>query len=166
MFVRPLPFKISQKFRKQFTKVVNAYFILQEALSLDSDEKAKKGAILMKNQLSKVDMGLLLGKSHIVWMEHLEKLNKALEQTIKSVGIEKKRVAFEKLSDNLTKTIFRYPPTNEKIYHAFCPMAFENKGAFWLQKNEKIANSYFGAAMFGCGEIKEIIIPEKLIKGE
>jgi Cu(I)/Ag(I) efflux system membrane fusion protein len=31
-------------------------------------------------------------------------------------------------------------------------MAFDNKGAYWLQDSEEIANPYFGAAMLRCGE--------------
>jgi Cu(I)/Ag(I) efflux system membrane fusion protein len=38
---------------------------------------------------------------------------------------------------------------------AFCPMAFGNKGAYWLQTEKKIRNPYFGTKMLGCGEIKE-----------
>jgi Cu(I)/Ag(I) efflux system membrane fusion protein len=32
-------------------------------------------------------------------------------------------------------------------------MAFDNKGASWLQKDEDIRNPYFGAAMYKCGEV-------------
>jgi hypothetical protein len=33
----------------------------------------------------------------------------------------------------------------------FCPMAFEDKGALWVQAEGKIANPYFGASMLRCG---------------
>ena len=32
-----------------------------------------------------------------------------------------------------------------------CGMAFNNKGANWLQSEETIANPYFGSAMLRCG---------------
>ena len=34
---------------------------------------------------------------------------------------------------------------------AYCPMAFDDKGARWVQKKGKIANPYFGASMLRCG---------------
>jgi len=41
----------------------------------------------------------------------------------------------------------------ETLYRAHCPMAFGNRGADWLQATEEIANPYFGAKMFRCGDI-------------
>ncbi len=38
-----------------------------------------------------------------------------------------------------------------------CPMAFDNKGADWLQMDEDIRNPYFGASMLKCGEVVEVI---------
>ena len=32
-----------------------------------------------------------------------------------------------------------------------CPMAFDNKGAVWLQRDPQVRNPYFGAAMLRCG---------------
>ena len=32
-----------------------------------------------------------------------------------------------------------------------CPMAFDNKGADWLQGTGSIRNPYFGADMLSCG---------------
>jgi Cu(I)/Ag(I) efflux system membrane fusion protein len=37
---------------------------------------------------------------------------------------------------------------------AFCPMAFDNKGAEWLQQGNDIFNPYFGEAMLKCGSIR------------
>jgi Cu(I)/Ag(I) efflux system membrane fusion protein len=34
-------------------------------------------------------------------------------------------------------------------------MAFNNNGAYWVQKTKTINNPYFGASMLKCGEIKE-----------
>ena len=40
------------------------------------------------------------------------------------------------------------------VYEAFCPMAFDFQGAYWLQNHDTIDNPYFGASMLRCGEIK------------
>jgi Cu(I)/Ag(I) efflux system membrane fusion protein len=36
-------------------------------------------------------------------------------------------------------------------------MAFDDKGADWLQLDEDILNPYFGASMLKCGEVKKVI---------
>jgi len=46
---------------------------------------------------------------------------------------------------------------NEKVYVEFCPMADNNSGAYWLSKEEKVINPYFGEAMLTCGEVKQVI---------
>lgn len=48
---------------------------------------------------------------------------------------------------------------SETWYLAHCPMAFDNKGADWLQRGEPIRNPYFGSRMFRCGEIREAFAP-------
>jgi len=36
-------------------------------------------------------------------------------------------------------------------------MAFNNKGADWLQIDEDIRNPYFGASMYKCGQVIDVI---------
>jgi len=38
-------------------------------------------------------------------------------------------------------------------------MAFDNRGAPWLQNFKQIDNPYFGASMLRCGEIKKTMNP-------
>jgi Cu(I)/Ag(I) efflux system membrane fusion protein len=39
------------------------------------------------------------------------------------------------------------------VYKEYCPMAFDNKGAYWLSESEEIRNPYFGKSMLTCGEV-------------
>ncbi|RMH29745.1 MAG: DUF3347 domain-containing protein, partial [Planctomycetota bacterium] len=49
---------------------------------------------------------------------------------------------------------------------AHCPMAFDNRGADWLQRGDTINNPYFGASMLRCGEIRETFAPRSIVGGE
>jgi Cu(I)/Ag(I) efflux system membrane fusion protein len=60
------------------------------------------------------------------------------------------------LSSNLTNAIEVFG-INEKVYHQFCPMANDNNGAYWLSKEKKVINPYFGNAMLTCGDVKQVI---------
>ncbi|MDD2999100.1 MAG: efflux RND transporter periplasmic adaptor subunit [Candidatus Riflebacteria bacterium] len=42
------------------------------------------------------------------------------------------------------------------VYENFCPMAFGNKGAIWLQAPAQLANPYFGKMMLKCGSTQKI----------
>ncbi|TDQ31183.1 DUF3347 domain-containing protein [Zeaxanthinibacter enoshimensis] len=49
---------------------------------------------------------------------------------------------------------------NGQIYKQYCPMAFNNKGGYWLSDSKEIRNPYFGEKMANCGSIKETITPK------
>jgi Cu(I)/Ag(I) efflux system membrane fusion protein len=44
---------------------------------------------------------------------------------------------------------------NAGVYHQYCPMAFNDKGAYWLSNEAEIKNPYFGKKMLECGEVKD-----------
>lgn len=43
------------------------------------------------------------------------------------------------------------------IYKQYCPMAFDNEGAYWFSDAEEIRNPYFGDEMLTCGNVEETI---------
>ena len=77
-------------------------------------------------------------------------------QSIKMKGIEMKRSHFSIVSDKITEAIENFGVnTGYTVYLEFCPMAFDNKDAFWLSKDKEIKNPYFGDKMLKCGEVKK-----------
>ena len=41
-----------------------------------------------------------------------------------------------------------------EIYMQYCPMAFDDQGAYWFATDKTIMNPYFGDVMLHCGEVK------------
>lgn len=125
-------------------KLLEPYFALQTALSKDNLDAASKSA---------ADLQTLLGEgpSHEAAPELADLSDEA--QTIASApGIAEARAAFQTLSDDIAKMIEHVGVTGEQdVYKIFCPMAFNNKGAAWLQGSPSVANPYFGAKMYKCG---------------
>ena len=76
--------------------------------------------------------------------------------TVYYLQINEQRKHFKQLSNNVSSAVRKFG-INEKVYNQFCPMANNNKGGFWLSKEEQILNPYFGEAMLKCGEVKQII---------
>jgi len=146
-------------FTAQLDTVLNAYFLIQKALADDQPEAAKAAVVQMTADLQNVEMKLLKGEAHMIWMKHLENLNRILEPIGKLTAIDKQRELFAQLSSQIIRTVNLFPVPNRKIYKGDCPMAFDNKGAVWLQDNGEIANPYFGEAMYRCGEIRELTVP-------
>ena len=71
---------------------------------------------------------------------------------VPSPDIETARVGFEKMSMGLISYLKAHPAEQEGYEVCFCPMAFNNKGAYWVQKKGEILNPYHGKMMLRCGD--------------
>lgn len=65
-----------------------------------------------------------------------------------------KRKSFVFLSTVMVKSVKAFGYRNQKLYVDYCPMANNNKGAYWLSKTKEIRNPYLGKKMPDCGEVK------------
>jgi Cu(I)/Ag(I) efflux system membrane fusion protein len=144
-----------QAFRQQITVVAEAYFEVKNALVDDNADAAKTASTKLKNVLSKVDMKLLQGQAHDHWMALEKQLSDAAGMTEKAEDIDSQREYFEKLSEQVLEMTESFGLEIDKTFKQFCPMAFDDKGAYWLSEMEEIRNPYFGDDMLTCGEVKE-----------
>jgi Cu(I)/Ag(I) efflux system membrane fusion protein len=107
--------------------------------------------------LTKIDMKLLIDKkAHNHWMLLEKEIKRAATLISNTSGIKEQKNYFKHLSTYMANAIQLYG-VNEKVYYQFCPMGDNNKGAYWLSKEEKVINPYFGDAMLTCGEVKQVI---------
>ena len=74
---------------------------------------------------------------------------------INDASCERQRLAFGTISSSLYSLVSTAKLKNAKVYHEFCPMAFNDKGAFWLSNECEIKNPYFGDKMLECGEVTD-----------
>lgn len=145
--------RVSENFLMSLTPVYSNYFSAQKALA-DDDLKtfllAQEDLAIM---LTIVDDSLLLGKTLNDWRS----IQKSLEKTtIKSPDIENARITFEDMSKAVLKLQKIFGHSGGTYYEMYCPMAFDFKGAYWLQNNDALVNPYFGASMLKCGETKNV----------
>ena len=149
--------KVSMEFQNQLKVVFNDYIKLKDALIKDDSNKVITESKKLLINLSNIDMKQLKSKeAHNHWMS-LEKEIKASVTSISYTSkIKEQRSFFKTLSSQLTNAIEIFG-INKRVYHQFCPMADNNKGAYWLSEEEKVINPYFGEAMLTCGEVKQVI---------
>lgn len=148
---------IDEQFKTQFEEVYLANILLTEAF-IASDPKAVGDAVArVREQLKAVDMSLISGEMHKKWMKSLQKMNSTLGLIESSSQIEDQRAEFASYNDAFYQSIKMVGLKNNTAYYKYCPMARDSKGAYWFSNKEKIDNPYFGEAMLGCGEVKEVI---------
>ena len=113
-------------------ELLESYFLIHKALFKDNLDEAVKHA-------EKLD------KRYSTKLSEAPELKAARERfSMISSSI------YNDLKDGRTKL-------KKPVYKFFCPMAFDNKGAFWFQDNDKTQNPYFGPVMPSCGELQESI---------
>lgn len=71
--------------------------------------------------------------------------------------IDEQRTHFDALSESMYELAKSGKLESGTLYYQHCPMAFNNKGAYWLSAEEEIRNPYFGDKMLKCGSVKETI---------
>lgn len=146
-------------FREQIDGVLTEYFNIHQALNQDDAKEAKKGGSQLQKALKTVDMGLLNGEAHMVWMKELVDLNQQAKALEKTSDINKQREAFYLVSESLTSVVRQFGTSGKQAVLQFhCPMAFDNRGAHWLQNKIGVQNPYFGQAMPQCGEQTAILV--------
>ncbi len=145
------------KFVKQLNEVLLSYLALKENLIAANVQNSKKEALSITANLKKVNMMLLKGEAHEYWMKQLKTLNYEAGIISKTENIDTQRKSFKSFSDAMIKVVKTYGLQSEKVYIQFCPMADNDKGAFWLSTQKQIANPYFGDMMLTCGETKDSI---------
>ena len=92
------------------------------------------------------------------WSALEDMLRKSAEGIVSARDVTAARAAFEGASNAITNLAREFGPGKRDrllLYH--CPMAFDDRGASWLQEKEGVENPYFGSAMFRCGVLKETI---------
>ncbi len=142
-------------FRKQITTVADAYFEVKNALVNSQPEEAQTASKALEGARAEVDMHLLKGETHDHWMVLHEHLRGATKMIRSATNLESQRQHFSTLSAAILEMTESYGLEKEKVYKDFCPMAFDDKGAYWLSETEDIRNPYFGDAMMSCGEVQE-----------
>jgi Cu(I)/Ag(I) efflux system membrane fusion protein len=149
---------VPQAFRKQLSAVLDKYLELKDAFVETDEAKVEAKAKLVLEALDKVDMGLLKGEAHTMWMNIQKPLKENLSGIVQMKGIEMKRSHFSIVSDKLSEALKMFGVHTEKtVYLEFCPMANDNNGAYWVSLDKEIKNPYFGDKMLTCGEVKEVI---------
>jgi Protein of unknown function (DUF3347) len=144
--------------KRQFAPVLSAYYSLKDALVADNAKMAASSANTLKAAL----MGISTKDLSSTERSTFEPLSKKLISDAQIIGdnaskIEKQRAQFDSLSDNLYSVTKSLKINTETVYRQFCPMANDNKGAYWLSKENKVKNPYYGKSMLTCGSVKETL---------
>lgn len=144
------------KFREQLSGVLSAYYVVKNALVASDKNNASGGANSVLMALKSVSHKLQDEEADKTWQKIKSNIEKYALIIQKAKTLEEQREAFEGLSNALIEAVEKFGLRSGKAWKAYCPMAFDDKGAYWLSEFEEIKNPYFGASMLRCGINKEV----------
>ncbi len=123
-------------------KVFHYYIKLKNSLVNTDAVLAAKASLMLKDVITSIDSQ----ESTITVLEQISISSDIQEQREKFVIVT---AIVEKLLENSV--------AKGSFFKQYCPMAFNNTGAYWLSNSKEIRNPYFGSKMLKCGRVdKEI----------
>lgn len=139
--------------KKSLQLLLEVYLKLKGALSADNTQEA----IIYAHHAAKA----LVQLSHkqpdspfANWESDIQWLN---QQLLQSTDIEALRQLFVRFSELVLQWVRQTKLQQQTLYVQYCPMANNDKGAYWLSNTQVIENPYFGSAMLRCGTVEDIL---------
>ncbi len=156
----------SDTFNLVFGKMLDSYFQLKDQFIKENDTLITKGTeqlIADMNAAAGVMSELKADSSIVATAKtYTTGISNELTAVKQEKDIEERRKSFQVLSEQLYDLIRTVKYDRAVVYHQYCPMAFNDAGAFWLSNSSDIRNPYLPKKMLICGEVKDSIDFRKL----
>lgn len=147
---------VPEGFIQDLGSVFSAYLDAQEQLANDDLGGFLDVAKRLESAVESVRVIGLIGESLGLWKSAASKMK--IDPTVTTMDAA--RTCFERMSQAMMDLQGRFgSASDEPIYTAYCPMAFDFEGAKWLQRGKEINNPYFGSEMLRCGDIQQTHTP-------
>ncbi|NBG66421.1 DUF3347 domain-containing protein [Acidiluteibacter ferrifornacis] len=127
----------------QASGVLDNYLKVKDALVQSDGSAASKAA-------GKLILSIPDGQDEL-----MKKIRFDAQHIADTENVDHQRDHFNTLSDNIYAWVKESNVNDQKLYKQYCPMAFNNEGAYWLSAEKEVNNPYFGDKMLHCGSVKE-----------
>ena len=142
---------------KAWTQLMFDYLSMTGYLSQDEEAKALEAAKKLFQRASSLSAEGLDAQGLATWNKEINTLLPLFRALAEAENMDQQRKALAPLSLALYHSLRIFPGSGQPIYYQYCPMAIDNKGAYWLSDKEEILNPYFGASMLHCGENRDVL---------
>ncbi|MGB7326646.1 MAG: efflux RND transporter periplasmic adaptor subunit, partial [Rubripirellula sp.] len=133
---------------RQLSGFVAPYLQLSEALAADDLDAAKQAVGPLHRRLASLLPIVSESKAVEMWSKEKRDLSEIIARLQMANDLAALRSGFALLSEQMLSLERMFGlPTDETLYELHCPMAFEGRGASWLQSDDAVRNPYYGASM-------------------
>lgn len=118
--------------------IFDQYIVIEEALVNTDASRTATESSKLESLLKEVDAN--------------EATKSAIAAMAASNDVNVQREHFETLSTGI-EGMLEGALSSGTLYKQYCPMAFNNRGAYWISSGKNILNPYFGDKMLKCGRV-------------
>ena len=147
---------VAEPMKTQISQLVSQYLKLKDALVASDASAAKAAATEVLGTANAMPVATLTTDEKAYAEEKTAQVISSAEQIAAASDVEAQRAQLEPLSESVFSLAKAYDAGSQNLYYQHCPMALNNKGAYWLSANEQIQNPYFGDKMLKCGSTEEV----------
>jgi hypothetical protein len=160
--VKPVPLAMgenSEPFKVSFHNLLSSYFSLKDAFVASDTILVNGAAKSLQVSADSLKVNEIHGDSTGMIKETASNFSTTISASAKAIPAEKdleaKRTEFNMITDALWSLMRTVKYDGQKVFYQYCPMAFNNKGGYWLSDTRDIKNPYFGSKMPSCGEVTD-----------
>ncbi|TWU22395.1 Cation efflux system protein CusB precursor [Novipirellula galeiformis] len=137
----------------QIKQLVPIYLAISEALAADESEHAKQSVSKLHDWIAATSAVEGSGKAIERWTKERRDLSEITARLSKANDLETLRSSFALLSEQMLSLQRMFGlPASQSLYELHCPMAFDGRGASWIQSDDAVRNPYYGASMLKCAD--------------
>lgn len=153
----PLKAPYAAQFYDSLHVTMEAYYNLTDGLSQSNNTYTNKWAAILKQHVDSLPLSVLeMDSAKLDAMDMaVGSISAELAGLLGEKDLEAKRAGFEAVSDMLYDIIQLTGLKGNTIYRQYCPMAFNDRGAYWMSRSNRKQNPYFGNDMLGCVEVTD-----------
>lgn len=138
---------------EQLSGFVAPYLQLSQALAADDLDAAKRAVEPLHQRLASLLPIVSDDKSVEMWSKEKRDLSEIIARLQKANDLATLRSGFALLSEQMLSLERMFGlPTDLTLHELHCPMAFEGRGASWIQSDDAVRNPYYGASMLKCAD--------------
>lgn len=153
---------VPMAFRQQLDRLLSPYLAIAEGLASDDLSSATTGVDPLHQALNSIDSSSIDAAVGKRWQAEQKGLSTIIERLSRASDLDSMRSAFALLSDEMLtiQRTFGFQSANQ-LFELHCPMAFDGRGATWLQANDAVRNPYYGSSMLKCADkVEELGVEE------
>lgn len=148
---------VDSETKAHVNQVLDEYYTLKSALVDTDAEKAKSAGEKLASLFESFDVQIVQESLRSTYESISGKIHQHAEKVAQVEDIEIQRESFSDITAGVYEMVKTFNANEEEVYYAYCPMAFDNTGGYWLSDEKEIRNPYFGSKMLKCGSVKETI---------